>query len=211
MFYEKRYVIIKSKKGEEMKILVASGNEGKIKEIKEILQKAEIVTIDEIKNKIKVIEDGQTFEENAKKKAKQLYEYTKIPCIADDSGICIKEYGNWPGVRTARFLGEEKAGNEYARQRNEFILHKMQGLERKRRRVENITVIAYYDGKSFQIGKGILSGYIATSCKGENGFGFDEIFELEDKRTLAELRPEEKNVISSRKKALEEIKQKIIK
>ena len=86
----------------------------------------------------------------------------------------------------------------------------MQGLERKRRKVDNITVIAYYDGKSFQIGTGILSGYIATTCRGKNGFGFDEIFELEDGRTLAQLKPEEKNVISSRKKALEELKRKII-
>ncbi len=194
-----------------MKILVASGNEGKIKEIKEILKKADIVTINDIKNAVTVIEDGQTFEENAKKKAKELYLVSNIPCIADDSGICIKEYDNWPGVKTARFLGEEKAGNEYARQRNEFILYKMQGLEKAKRKAENITVIAYYDGNQFQIGKGILSGYIATSCRGENGFGFDEIFELEDGRTLAELKAGEKNNISSRKKALEEIKQKIIK
>ena len=73
-----------------MRILVASTNKGKIKEIKDILEKWEIITLNDIKNAVKVIEDGKTFEENAKKKAKQLYEYTSIPCIADDSGICIK-------------------------------------------------------------------------------------------------------------------------
>lgn len=194
-----------------MKILVASNNSGKVKEIQEILKWANIITLNEIKNTINVIEDGNTFEENAKKKAKQIYEQTKIPCIADDSGICIKKYDGWPGVTTARFLGENKSTNEYSRQRNEFILNKMKELPKEERKVENITVIAYYDGTQFKIAKGILNGYISNECRGENGFGFDEIFELEDGRTLAELTKEEKNVISSRKKALEVLKSKIIK
>lgn len=192
-----------------MKILVASGNKEKVKEIQAILNKSDIITLNDIKNTVEVIEDGETFEQNAKKKAKEIYEQTLIPCIADDSGICIKEYNGWPGVKTARFLGEEKASNQYARQRNEYILNKMKGLEREKRQVDYITVIAYYDGIEFKIGTGILSGFIATKCKGENGFGFDEIFELEDGRTLAELEKDEKNVISSRKKALEEIKRQI--
>lgn len=193
-----------------MKILVASTNQGKIKEIQSILKDWEIITLNDIKSAIEVTEDGKTFEENAKKKAKELYENIKIPCIADDSGICIKQYNGWPGVKTARFLGEEKAGNQYAKERNQYILNKMQGLEKEKRRVDNITVMVYYDGKTYQIGRGVLSGFIAKEAKGKNGFGFDEIFELEDGRTLAELESIEKNVISSRKKAIEEIKAKII-
>ncbi|MBO5479518.1 MAG: RdgB/HAM1 family non-canonical purine NTP pyrophosphatase [Clostridia bacterium] len=193
-----------------MKILVASGNEGKIKEIKSILKEFDIITLNDIKNTVEVIEDGKTFEENAKKKAKEIYEQTLIPCLADDSGICIQEYNGWPGVKTARFLGEDKASNKNAKERNEYILNKMQGLEKEKRKVDNITVIAYYDGKKFKIGRGILSGIIAEEAKGENGFGFDEIFELEDGRTLAQLTKEEKNSISSRKKALQEIKRQII-
>lgn len=193
-----------------MKILVASTNEGKIREIKEILRNNEIITLNDIKNTVKVIENGNTFEENAKKKAKEIYNLTLVPCIADDSGICIKKYNGWPGVKTARFLGQEKAGNSHSRERNEFILNKMKGLEKEQRKVDYITVIAYYDGKQFKIGKGILSGYIAGEAKGSNGFGFDEIFELEDGTTLAELNNEEKNKISSRKKALEEIKRQIM-
>lgn len=193
-----------------MKILVASTNEGKIREIKQILGNDEIITLNDIKNTVEVIEDGNTFEENAKKKAKEIYNLTLVPCIADDSGICIKKYNGWPGVKTARFLGEEKAGNSYSSERNKFVLSKMKGLEKEERQVDYITVIAYYDGKQFKIGKGILSGYIAKEAKGSNGFGFDEIFELEDGRTLAELNNEEKNKISSRKKALKEIKRQII-
>lgn len=192
-----------------MKILVASGNFGKVKEIKEILKEIDLITLNDIKNTVEVIEDGKTFEENAKKKAYELYEQTKIPCIADDSGICIEKYNGWPGVETARFLGEDKASNKYARERNEYILDKMQGLPKEERKVDNITVIAYYDGKQFKIATGILSGYISGNIRGENGFGFDEIFELEDGRTLAELKQTEKNIISSRKKALEDIKRQI--
>lgn len=193
-----------------MKILVASRNEGKIREIKEILGNNEIITLNDIKNTVEVIEDGNTFEENAKKKAKEIYDLNLIPCIADDSGICIKKYDGWPGVETARFLGKDKAGNECSTERNEFILNKMKGLVKEERIVDYITVIVYYDGKEFKIGKGILSGFIAKEAKGKNGFGFDEIFELEDGRTLAELDSQEKNAISSRKKALEEIKRQII-
>lgn len=193
-----------------MKILVASTNEGKIREIKQILGNDEIITLNDIKNTVEVIENGNIFEENAKKKAKEIYNLTLVPCIADDSGICIKKYNGWPGVKTARFLGEEKAGNSYSSERNKFVLSKMKGLEKEERQVDYITVIAYYDGKQFKIGKGILSGYIAKEAKGSNGFGFDEIFELEDGRTLAELNNEEKNKISSRKKALKEIKRQII-
>ena len=193
-----------------MKILVASGNTGKVKEIQDILKECDLITLNDIKNTVEVIENGETFEENAKKKAKAYYEATLIPCIADDSGICIKEYNGWPGVKTARFLGEDKSSNKYARQRNEYILEKMKGLEKERRMADYITVIAYYDGKQFKIGTGILKGFISKEAKGENGFGFDEIFELKDGRTLAQLENTEKNVISSRKKALEEIKRQII-
>lgn len=192
-----------------MEILVASTNEGKVKEIQQILNGWNIITLNDIKNNIKVIENGTTFEENAKNKAKQGYDKTGIPCMADDSGICITKYNGWPGVKTARFLGEDKSSNQYARLRNEAILQKMKHLKKEERKVEYVTVVAYYDGKDFKIGTGILSGYIAKDVKGENGFGFDEIFELADGRTLAQLTKEEKNVISSRKKALEEIKRQI--
>lgn len=192
-----------------MKILVGTTNKGKIKEIKQILKEMEIITLDEIKNTPEVIEDQNTFEANALKKAKELYFATNIPCLADDSGIEIKEYHGWPGVTTARFLGEEKKGNEFSKERNEYILKKMEKLPKEKRKVDYITAIAYYDGKREIVKKSILSGTIAIKPKGKNGFGFDEIFELEDGRTLAQLSDEEKNVISSRKKALKNIKEEI--
>lgn len=192
-----------------MKIVIATTNTGKIEEIKEILKNVEIITLKDIKTTIEVIENQDTFVENAQKKAKEYYEITKIPSLADDSGICIQEYNGWPGVQTARFLGEEKTGNEYARERNEYILKKMKDLPKQRRKVEYITAIAYYDGKNVITTQGITKGCIAKNPRGENGFGFDEIFELEDGRTLGELSNVEKNVISSRKMALEKIKKEI--
>ena len=86
-----------------MKILVASSNQGKIKEIQEILEEYEIISLKEINQEIDVVEDGKTFEENAIKKAKTIFEETKMPCIADDSGIEIEEYDGWPGVLTPKF------------------------------------------------------------------------------------------------------------
>lgn len=192
-----------------MKILAATNNKGKLKEIKEILENYEILSLKDIKLEIEVIEDGETFSENAIKKANEIYNKTKIPCIADDSGIEIEEYNGWPGVLTARFLGEEKATNEYAKERNEYILEKMKDLSKSRRKVKHITCIAYCNEKGIKTAIGEQIGYIAKESKGKNGFGFDEIFELPNGKTMAELEPEEKNKISSRKKALEKIKEQI--
>lgn len=192
-----------------MKILVASNNQGKVKEIQEILNEYEIISLKEINCEIDVVEDGKTFEENAIKKAQTIYNETKIPCIADDSGIEIEEYQGWPGVLTARFLGEDKQTNEYARQRNEYILEKMKNQPKERRKVKHVTCIAYCDENGIKVVRGEQDGYIAEGFRGNNGFGFDEIFELLDGRTMAEILKEEKNKISSRKKALEKIKEQI--
>ena len=117
----------------------------------------------------------------------------------------------WPGVETARFLGQDKTKNEHARQRNEYILNKMKDLPKQKRKVKYVTTIAYIDENQKEyIIKGEIEGYISNTIRGENGFGFDEIFELENGKTLAELSKQEKNKISSRKIALEKLKEKIL-
>ncbi len=189
-----------------MKLLVATNNEGKLKEIEQILKEFEIISLKQCMLEIEIEEDGKTFEENATKKAKCIYEKTKIPCIADDSGIEIEEYEGWPGVITARFLGIDKSSNEYARKRNEYILEKMKNLPKERRKVKHVTCIAYCNENGCKVVRGEQTGYIAEFPKGENGFGFDEIFELSNGKTMAEISKEEKNKISSRKVALEKIK-----
>lgn len=188
-----------------MKIILATNNEGKLKEIKEILSKFEIISLKEINIDVEIKEDGETFEENASKKAKYIYEKTKIPCIADDSGLEIESLGGWPGVKTARFLGEDKSTNEHARERNEYILEKMKDMPKEKRKAKHVTCIAYYNENRTKVVRGEQEGYIAKIPRGENGFGFDEIFELKNGKTMAEITKKEKNKISSRKKALEKL------
>ncbi len=190
-----------------MKIVVASTNIGKIREIKQILNEHEIISMKEAGFDEEIIEDGNTFEENALIKARQVHKATKLPTLADDSGYEIEEYNGWPGVKTARILGEQKQTREFAEERNKYILEKMKGLPKQRRKAKHVTCMAYISQDGEEITKiGEENGYIAQIARGENGFDYDRIFEIEDGRTVAELTQEEKNKRSSRKKALEEIK-----
>ena len=187
------------------KIVVATNNEGKLKEIKEILKEYELVSLKEIKCKIEVEEDKETFEGNALKKAKEVFEKTNMPCIADDSGLCINVFEGWPGVNTARFLGEGAT----QKQKNDAILEKMSKFKGEERRAKVKCVIVYYYKKDKYItAKGEIEGRIAEEPRGKNGFGFDEIFELNNK-TLAELTKKEKNMVSARKLALENLKKQL--
>ncbi len=189
------------------KIVVATNNPGKIKEIKEILTDYELVTLKEIGCEIEVEEDQETFERNSKKKAEEIAKAINMPCIADDSGLCIDAFDGWPGVYTARFLGEE-ATNE---QKNEAILEKMKELEGEQRKARVKCVVTYCENGEFIVGKGEIEGRIAQEPKGERGFGFDPIFELENGKTYAEISQEEKNNISHRKRALENLKKQLTK
>lgn len=187
------------------KILVATNNAGKLKEIKEILKDYELLSLKDINCEIEVDEDQDTFEGNAKKKAEEISKITNMPCIADDSGLCIENLQGWPGVYTARFLGE----NTTQTQRNDAILEKMKNLEDKDRRAKVICVIAYYENGKFIVAKGETEGKIAQNPRGKNGFGFDPIFEIENGKTYAELSDTEKNSISHRRKALENLEKQL--
>lgn len=189
------------------KIVVATNNPGKIKEIKEILTDYELVTLKDIGCEIEVEEDQETFEGNSKKKAKEIAKATQMPCIADDSGLCIDIFDGWPGVYTARFLGEG-ATNE---QKNEAILEKMKELKGEQRKARVKCVITYCEKDEYIVGKGEIEGRIAEEPRGERGFGFDPIFELENGKTYAEISQEEKNEISHRKRALENLKKQLTK
>ena len=182
-------------------IIIASGNKGKIEEAKEILREFNIKSIKELGIDIEVEEDGETFEENAIKKAETIAKSLdgKL-CMADDSGIEIEYLNGFPGVYTKRW----HSGTD--RERNMALIEKLKGIPKEKRRINFVTAIALSDGQKTICKKGIITGYVAENIRGENGFGFDEIFVLEDGRTLAELSKEEKNKISARKIALEEIR-----
>ena len=187
------------------KIIVATNNKGKLKEIREILTDYELLSLEEVGINIKVEEDENTFRGNSLKKANEIFKVANIPCIADDSGLCIDIFDGWPGVETARFLGD-KASQE---DRNKYILEKMQDKSGEERNAKVVCDIAYVDNENTTVVEGIIEGKISKEERGSNGFGFDSIFELEDGRTLAELSEKEKNDVSSRRIALEKLKNKL--
>ena len=184
-------------------MVVATNNEGKLKEIRNILSEYELYSLKDKNINIDVEEDGNTFYENAYKKAKEIYDIVLEPVISDDSGLCIDVLDNWPGVLTHRFLGNNSTKDE----RNDYILEKLK--EYTNRNASVVCNIVYYDGKSTICAEGILRGKISFEKRGDNGFGFDQIFELEDGRTLGELSLEEKNKISARYLALVDLKKKL--
>ena len=185
-------------------IVIASGNKGKIKEAQEILKEYKIIPMSEIGIDIDVEEDQDTFEGNAIKKAETIAKKLggKM-CIADDSGIEIEYLDGFPGVYTKRWL----QGTD--RERNLAIIEKLKGVSKENRKIKFITAMAISDGENTITAIGDIEGYVVEMPRGDNGFGFDEIFELEDGRTLAEISAEEKNQISARKKALENLKEKL--
>ena len=183
-------------------IIIASNNKGKIKEAQEILKDYEIISMSDAGVNIDVEEDQDTFEGNAKKKAETIAKKLEgRMCLADDSGIEIEYLDGFPGVRTKRWF----EGTD--RERNEAIIEKLKGVPHEKRKIKFMTALTLADCKKTNTVIGSMEGYVAECPRGENGFGFDEIFELENGKTLAELSSEEKNEISSRKKALEALRE----
>lgn len=188
----------------EEEMIIASSNREKIKEVQEILKDYKVIPLKEVGVNIDVEEDKDTFEENAIKKAKEISkELNGKICISDDSGIEIECLNGFPGVFTKRW----HCGTD--RDRNLEIIKKLDGVKKEDRKVKFITAIAIAKGDKVVTSVEELNGYIAKEVRGKNGFGFDEIFELENGKTLAELSDTEKNKISARKKALEVIKKKL--
>lgn len=187
-------------------IIIASGNKGKIREAQEILKDYKIIPMSELGVEIDVEEDQATFEGNAIKKAETIAkELDGRMCIADDSGIEIEYLNGFPGVFTKRW----HEGTD--RERNLEILGKLKDVPKEKRKIKFVTAIALSNGDETISVVENIEGYVSEEVRGNNGFGFDEIFELENGKTLAELSEEEKNKISARKKALEDLKNIIYK
>ena len=185
-------------------IVIASGNKSKIKEAQEILKEYKIIPMQELGIEREVEEDQETFFKNAIKKAETIAkELDGKWCIADDSGIEIEYLNGFPGVYTKRW----HEGTD--RERNLAIIEKLKDVPKEKRKIKFITAIAISNIKDTVTAEAYIEGYVAENVRGDNGFGFDEIFELENGKTLAELSQEEKNKISARKKALELLKIKL--
>ena len=186
-------------------IIMASSNKGKIKEAQEILKEYKIISMKEFGIEIDVEEDKNTFEGNAIKKAEIIAkELNGKMCIADDSGIEIEFLDGFPGVFTKRW----HTGTD--RERNLAIIEKLKNVPKDKRKIKFITALAISDGTNTISAVEYIEGYVSENVRGENGFGFDEIFELNNGKTLAELSQEEKNELSARRKALETLKIKLL-
>lgn len=191
------------------KIIFATGNQDKMKEIREILadMDVEVVSMKEAGIHADIVEDGSTFEENAIIKAKTICEMTGEITLADDSGLEIDYLNKEPGIYSARYMGEDTS----YRIKNANLIERLNGVPDEKRTARFVCAVAaaFPDG-SVKTVRGTMEGHIGYEEKGENGFGYDPIFYLPEYGcTSAELSMEEKNKISHRGKALRAIKEEL--
>jgi len=191
-----------------VKLLLATKNRGKIKEIIRLLkgQRVEVLTLDDFPGISLPKEDRSTFKGNALKKARVAGE-TGLAAISDDSGLCVDALGGRPGVLSARYAGDNATDEENLAK----LLLEMKDVPEGKRTASFVCVIALVlpSGKEKTF-EGRLEGVIAAKPKGRGGFGYDPVFFLPGKnKTLAELKPEEKNLLSHRGAALKRFKKNL--
>ena len=190
-----------------MKMVLASKNPKKLEEMAVILSQLgiEVVLESDVGVDVEVEETGTTFEENAALKAFAVMEAAGLPAIADDSGLCVDALGGGPGVYSARYGGEGLTDAD----RYRLVLEGLQGQLDRGAKFVSAICCAFPGGDRVEA-RGECPGVIGYAPQGENGFGYDHIFFLpEKKKTFAQLTGEEKNAISHRGKALEKFKEEL--
>ena len=192
------------------KIIFATGNEGKMKEVRMILEDLglPVLSLKDAGITADVEENGTTFEENAQIKAKAIMEMTGALVLADDSGLEVDALDKEPGIYSARYMGHDTSYHI----KNQNIIDRLEGKVGEERSARFVCAIAaaFPDGRVL-ITRGTMEGQIGYEEKGENGFGYDPIFCVEKYGcTTAELSEEQKNEISHRGKALRAMKEKLI-
>lgn len=190
-------------------IIFATGNAGKLREIKEIYQDlpVEVLSMKEAGISVDIAEDGTTFEENALIKAKAIAAKTDAIVMADDSGLEVDALNKEPGVYSARYMGEDTSYHI----KNKAIIDRLEGVPVEQRTARFVCAIAcvFPDGTE-KVVRSTIEGYIGYEEKGENGFGYDPIFMVPEYNcTSAEISMEEKNKISHRGKALRLMKEDV--
>ncbi len=188
-----------------MEILLATNNQGKIREMKEMMGEMGI-TVYSLKDKgivCEVEEDGTTFEENAIKKASEISRLSGMITVSDDSGIEIYALDMRPGIYSARYAGENPTDEEMCAK----VLEEMEGKTDRRARYVSVVALVYPDGKT-ETFRGECYGTLTHKREGTEGFGYDPIFYYEDfGKTLGQVSLEQKNTISHRAKALNLLKE----
>ncbi len=189
-----------------MKIIIATGNAGKMREIKSIFNNSnyEVVSMKEAGITADVDENGTTFEENALIKAREIAKLSGSIVLADDSGLEVDYLNKEPGIYSARYMGEDTPYSV----KNASLIARLDGVEFEKRTARFVCAVAavYPDGKELVV-RETMEGYIGYEEKGANGFGYDPIFYLKEfDKTSAEISLEEKNEISHRGKAFRAMK-----
>jgi XTP/dITP diphosphohydrolase len=186
-----------------MKLVLATNNLHKIREIKEILSDldVEIITRDSYPDFPEVEETGTSLEENAELKARAIFEFTGLPSMADDSGLEVDPLGGEPGVNSARYAGP---GCTFA-DNNRKLLAALEGVPEQKRTAHFRCVIAIcFSNDDLQFAEGRIDGQITTDARGREGFGYDPVFEITYlKQTFAEMPAELKNSMSHRGRAVQ--------
>ena len=182
-----------------MKVVLATRNQGKIAELRRILDGVDVVGLDEFPDAPDVPETELTFEGNALLKARAVAAHTGLPSIADDSGLCVDALNGMPGVFSARWAGRH--GDDEANL--DLLLGQLADVppEQRGARFVCVAAIAWPSGDEYAV-EGRLTGHVIGERRGTNGFGYDPIFVPDgETRTTAEMAPEEKDAISHRGKA----------
>ena len=190
-----------------MKLIIASNNAHKLIEIKAILGDhfGEILSMREAGIEHETVEDGNTFLENAVKKAREIAQISGCCALADDSGLCVDALDGAPGIFSARFAGVH--GDDEAN--NDLLLEKLKDRKDRGAHYSCAMALVYPDGRVLTA-EGYLYGEIGYERRGHNGFGYDPLFVLPERGcTTAELSPEEKNAISHRANALHALVEKL--
>lgn len=191
-------------------IVISSRNKEKKRELKALLKglRIKVLDLNDFPAAPKVKETGKTFDANAKLKALKIAKFTKRLTLADDSGLAVKALGGMPGVRSARFAGDDATYGE----NNRKLLKLLEGAPKNKRGAKFVSVVAIADQRGV-VGavRGECSGSITLAPKGKNGFGYDPVFySPKFKKTFAELTASQKNSISHRGRALKKARAVIL-
>lgn len=193
-----------------MKLILATNNQHKVREMRQILGDhfSEMITLKEAGIVHETVEDGTTFAENALKKAREITELTGLPALADDSGLCVEALNGAPGVFSARYASlDGKDADDAANRR--LLLKNMEGVVDRRAYFACAIALTMPDGKVYQT-EARFYGEIGFEEKGENGFGYDSLFFVPAYgMTSAEMSPEQKNAMSHRGEALRELEKQL--
>lgn len=187
------------------RIILATRNRGKIEEINRLFQGSgvEFVGLGEFPDVPDAVEDGVTFEENALKKARLVYEHTGVPVISEDSGLEVGILGGRPGVRSARYAGDGASDEENIRK----LLRELRGLPWEQRSARFVSVFCFYSGRERRFFEGEVTGHLLDEPRGSSGFGYDPIFVPQGyEASFAELGAEVKNSISHRANAIAKLR-----